>query len=253
MTNDTPSRGAPAATRPVRPLFPLWGWLGVWIAAGLVVLFTLVLFLLGIVGDLESIDGSLAEASKAVGGAGGHVKPLPSYIADVNTTLGSIDGALKPVPGATHDISGSLASMGGNLTKVDGSLKTTSGSLTNTAGALGTTAGSLADTAKALVGTSSSLTDTASVLKALSGSLADTGNVLNSVKTVGAQILDVLRHTQSNPDQLGTENIWMRADVTLAVRAAAERDTANIVGGITEVNKHLKSVCTKTPPLSNPC
>jgi hypothetical protein len=85
------------------------------------------------------------------------------------------------------------------------------------------------------------------VLKGLSGSLADTSNVLNSVKTVGAQILDVLKHTQSNPEKLGTENIWMRADETLVVRAAAERDTANIVGGITDVNKHLKSVCNRIP------
>src|SRR5207302_1168007 len=149
--------------RPVRPCFPLWGWLGVWIAAGLVVLTTLVVFLLGIVGDLESIDGSLS------------------------------------------------------------------------------------DTAKALIGTSSSLVDTASVLKGLSGSLADTSNVLNTVRTVGGQILDVLEHTQSNPDQLGTENLWMRADQTLPIRAAAEHDTASIVGGITDVNKHLKSVCNRIP------
>src|SRR2546423_11523597 len=95
-------------SRPVRPLFPLWGWVGVWIVAGLVVLTTLVVFLLGIVGDLESIDGSLAEASKAVGGAGGHVKPPPTYIPDVNTTLTAIAGALQPGPGATHYISASL-------------------------------------------------------------------------------------------------------------------------------------------------
>lgn len=235
------------ASRPIRPLFPLWGWLGVWIATGFVVLITLVAFLLGIVGDLESIDSSLAEASKAVGGAGGNVKPLPSYIADVNTKLESIDGALKPVPGATREISGSLVGMRGDLEKVDGSLKTTSGALTTTAGALATMSGSLSDTAKALIGTSSSLVDTASVLKALSGSLADTSNVLNSVHDVGGQILGVLKHTQSNPDRLGTENLWMRADETLSVRAAAEKDTASIVGGVTDVNKHLKSICNQIP------
>jgi hypothetical protein len=247
MTTETAPAGGRPVSRPVRPLFSLYGWLGVWIAAGMIVLATLVLFLLGIVGDLESIDSSLAEASKAVGGAGGHVKPLPSYISDVNTTLQSIDGALKPVPGATHDISGSLVAMRGNLEKVDGSLKTTSGWLTTTAGALGSTAGSLSNTAKALIGTSSSLNDTAAVLKGLSGSLADTSNVLTNVKNVGASILDVLKHTQSNPEQLGTENIWMRADDTLKIRAAAEQDTASIVGGITDVNKHLKSVCNRIP------
>jgi methyl-accepting chemotaxis protein len=238
-----------AVTRPVRPLFPMWGWLGIWIAAGLVVLITLVAFLIGIVGDLESIDGSLAEASKAVGGAGGNVKPLPSYIADVNGKLESIDGALKPVPGATKDISGSLVAMRGNLEKVDGSLKTTSGSLTSTSGALKTTAGSLADTAKALIGTSSSLVDTATVLKSLSASLADTSNLLNSVHDVGAQILTTLQHTQSNPEHFGTEDLWKRADVTLKVRDAAVKDTGNIVGGITDVNTHLKSICTKVPDL----
>jgi hypothetical protein len=237
-------------TRPVRPLLPLWGWLGVWIATGLVVLVTLVAFLLGIVGDLESIDSSLAEANRAVGGAGGNVKPLPSYIAEVNTKLESIDGALKPVPGATKDISGSLVAMRGNLEKVDGSLKTTSGSLTTTAGALKTTAGSLSDTAKALLGTSTSLVEVSSVLKALAASLADTSNVLNSVHDVGGQILGVLKHTQSNPEKQGTEDLWMRADETLKVRDAAEQDTANIVGGLTDVNKHLKSICTKAPDLA---
>ena len=237
-------------TRPVRPLFPLWGWLGVWIAAGFVVLITLVAFLLGIVGDLESIDSSLAEANRAVGGAGGNVKPLPNYIAEVNQKLESIDGALKPVPGSTRAISGSLVAMRGNLEKVDGSLKSTSGSLTSTGGALKTAAGSLSDTATALVGTSSSLNDTASVLKSLAASLADTGNVLNSVHDVGGQILGTLRHTQSNPDHQGTEDLWMRADETLAVRAAAISDSGNIVGGITDVNKHLESVCKKVPDLT---
>jgi len=140
--------------------------------------------------------------------------------------------------------------MRGNLEKVDGSLKTTSGSLTSTAAALKTTAGSLSDTARALIGTSSALNDTASVLKSLAASLADTSNVLNSVHDVGGQILGTLRHTQSNPEHQGTEDLWMKADETLAVRAAAERDSANIVGGITDVNQHLKSICTKAPDLA---
>lgn len=236
-----------AAPRPARPLFRLWGWLGVWIATGFVVLVTLVAFLVGIVGDLESIDHSLAEASRAVGGAGGNVKPLPSYIADVNGKLEAIDGALKPVPGVTKDISGSLVGMRGNLEKVDGSLKTTSGSLTTTAGALSDTAGSLSETAKALIGTSGSLDHTASVLKALAASLADTGNVLDAVHDVGAEILRVLRHTQSNPDRLGTEDLWKRADETLGVRDQTEKDTATIVGGLTDVNRHLRSICNRIP------
>jgi methyl-accepting chemotaxis protein len=237
-----------AVTRPVRPLFPMWGWLGVWIAAGFVVLITMVAYLLGIVGHLESIDHSLAEASRAVGGAEGSVKPLPSYIADVNTKLGAIDGALKPVAGATRDISGSLVGMRGNLEKVDGSLKTTSGSLTSTAGALQDTAGSLSDTAMALIGTSTSLVDTSSVLRSLAASLADTGNVLRSVADVGAQILGTLKHTQSNPDKTGTEDLWKAADVGLPIRAEAEKDTANIVVGLSDVNKHLKSICNQMPP-----
>jgi hypothetical protein len=42
----------------------------------------------------------------------------------------------------------------------------------------------------------------------------------------------------------------MKADATLSVRAAAERDTANIVGGITDTNKHLKSACKQVPDLA---
>jgi hypothetical protein len=234
-------------TRTVRPLFPLWGWLGVWIAAGFVVLITMIAYLLGIVGHLESIDHNLAEASRAVGGADAKVKPLPSYIADVNTKLASIDGALKPVPGATRDISGSLVGMRGNLEKVDGSLKTTSGSLTTTAGALKDTAGSLSDTARALIGTSSSLVETSSVLRSLAASLGDTSNVLRSVADVGAQLLGTLKHTQSNPTRTGTEDLWKAADVGLPIRAEAEKDTANIVVGLIDVNEHLKSICKQIP------
>ena len=237
-------------SRPVRPLFPIWGWLGVWIAAGFVVLITMVAYLLGIVGHLESINHNLTEASRAVGGAGGNVKPLPSYIADVNAKLASIDAALEPVPGATRDISGSLVGMRGNLEKVDTSLKATSGSLTMTAGALSGTSGLLSDTAKALIGTSTSLVDTATVLKSLAASLADTSNVLRSVADVGAQILTTLRHTQSNPDKTGTEDLWKAADIGLPIRAEAEKDSANIVVGLTDVNKHLKSICNQMPPPS---
>jgi hypothetical protein len=64
---------------------------------------------------------------------------------------------------------------------------------------------------------------------------------------VGAQILGTLKHTQSNPDKLGTEDLWKRADVTLPIRAEAVKDTANIVTGIVDVNKHLKSVCDRIP------
>ena len=238
---------AVTTTRPVRPL-SLWGWLGVWIAAGFVVLTTMVAFLVPVVGHLEAIDNNLAEASRAVGGADGNVRSLPSYVADVNTKLASIDGALKPVPVATRDISGSLVGMRGNLEKVDGSLETTSGSLTTTAGALRATAGSLSDTAKALIGTSTSLGDTSTVLKSLAASLADTSNVLRSVADVGAQILATLEHTQSNPDKTGTEDLWKAADVGLPIRAEAEKDTANIVVGLTDVNKHLKSICNQVPP-----
>ena len=238
---------AVTTTRPVRPL-PLWGWLGVWIAAGFVVLITMVVFLFPVVSHLEAIDTNLAEASRAVGGADGNVRSLPNYVADVNTKLSSIDGALKPVPVATRDISGSLVGMRGNLEKVDGSLKTTSGSLTTTAGALQATAGSLSDTARALIGTSTSLVDTSSVLKSLAASLADTSNVLRSVADVGAQILATLKHTQSNPDKTGTEDLWKAADVGLPIRAEAEKDTASIVVGLTDANKHLKSICNQMPP-----
>jgi ABC-type transporter Mla subunit MlaD len=236
---------AAVAEVPLRLSFK--GWLGIWVGTGIVVLGTLIAFLLGIVGDLESIDHSLAEAASAVGGAGGNVKPLPGHIEDVNTRLTQIDEALKPVPASADDIAGSLGAIKGNLEKVDGSLGTTGGSLVTTSGALGGTSGSLSDTSGALVTTAGLLLDTASILTTLSSSLSDTANVLNSVKSTGSEIEGVLQHTQHNPEGLGTENIWMRADATLAIRAAAIKDSESIVIGIRDANVHLKSICNRIP------
>lgn len=238
-----------AAEAPLRLSFK--GWLGIWVATGIIVLLTLIAFLLGIVGDLESINHSLAEAASSVDGAGGNVKPLPRHIEDVNMTLTQIDEALRPVPISADDIAGSLGAIKGNLEKVDGSLVATGGSLVSTSGALSATSGSLSDTSGALVKTSGALVDTSSILTTLSASLADTANVLNSVRTTGSQIETVLQHTQHNPEGLGTENIWMRADVTLAIRAAAIKDTDNILLGIKDANVHLKSICNRIPGLAS--
>jgi hypothetical protein len=116
----------PAPPAPLRLSFK--GWLGIWVATGFIVLLTLIGFLLGIVGDLESINRSMAEAASSVGGAGGNVKPLPRHIEDVNMTLTQIDEALRPVPISADDIGGSLGAIKGNLEKVDGSLVATGGS-----------------------------------------------------------------------------------------------------------------------------
>ena len=72
--------------------------------------------------------------------------------------------------------------------------------------------------------------------------------------TSAARSSGVLRHTQSNPEQTGTEDLWNagRRDACPS-GPTAEKDTANIVVGLTDVNKHLKSICNQVPPPPSGC
>lgn len=215
-------------------------WMWVWIATGVLVVLVVIGFLLGIVSSLRSIDTALAEADRAVTGAGGDVVPLPAHVANVNGTLGDIDTSLKPIPGQADQIIAALSSVTGNLGKVDGSLKDTSGSLVDTSG-------SLKDTSGSLIGTSGSLVETSGVLVNVSGSLVDTSNILVTVRGQAGDITNTLKAAQSPPDKLGTENIWQRVQTANGVLHPAKADTANILSGLVDVNKHLTSICGRLP------
>lgn len=192
----------------------LTGWMWVWVTIGALVVIVVIGYLLGIVSALESIDGNLATADEAVGGAGGDVQPLPDHIETINGSLTSIDEALAPVPGQADQIIAALSSIDGTLTQVDSSLKDTSGSLVNT-----------------------------------SGSLKDTSNVLASVLDGARSIESTLEAAQKPDDGSGTFHIHGRVAVANSVLETAKADTGNILGQLVHVNEHLESICN-SPALS---
>jgi hypothetical protein len=177
-------------------------WLTVWVALSAVVILVVVVYLVFISNALSSINSGLAVAQRAVAGAGGHTKTLPSQIQGINTSLGGIDQALRPIPAQGNQIATNLTSIEGNLTSIDGSLKNTSpmlsqvggalvgvsGSLVSTTGMLNNTAGSLVSTTGLLNNTSGLLQGITSNLNGVSSSLVDTSGVLTAVLGTAGQI-----------------------------------------------------------------
>lgn len=190
-------------------------WMWTWITIAILVLLVVIGFLFGIVDSLKSIDGALAEADRAVGGAGEDVDPLPAQIANVNDTLGRVDTQLEPVPDAADQIIAGLTAIRDNLEEVDASLSDTSASL-------GDTSGSLRDT---------------------SGSLVDTSAVLREVLGLAGDVEVTLEGAESPPDDLGASDIFMRVATVNDVLSDAKGDTGNILAGLEEVNEHLESIC----------
>ncbi len=181
-------------------------WLVVWVVLLAVVTLVVVVFLVTITNSLASINGNLAVADRAVTGAGGDTKTLPDQVDQVNGSLGGIDPALKPIPGQADQIIASLVSIDGKLRRTDGSLKDTSG-----------------------------------VLKTVLGQVGD--------------IRGVLVDANDPPDKMGVQNIHRRIAVangqgdtgdmasSPANLSTAKGDTANILAGLVDVNKHLTNVC----------
>lgn len=181
-------------------------WLTVWVALITVVILVVVVYLIFISNALVSINSGLAVAQKAVLGAGGHTKTLPSQIQGINSSLGGIDQALKPIPAQGNQISSNLTSIEGHLTNIDGSLKSTSpmlsqvagtltgvsGSLVDTSGMLGNVAGSLVDTTGLLGNTSNLLVGITNNLNGVSSSLVNTSGVLKNVLGTAGQINSTL-------------------------------------------------------------
>lgn len=181
-------------------------WLIVWVGLLTVVTAVVVAFLIAITNTLASINDNLAVADKAVTGAGGDVKSLPNQVDRVNASLGGIDPALKPIPAQADQIIAALSSIDSKLKNTDGSLKDTSG-------------------------------------------------VLRSVLSQAGDIRSVLADADDPPDKLGVQNIHQRVAFANGTGAtgsfgvnpdsltAAKADTANIIAGLVDVNKHLKSIC----------
>lgn len=190
-------------------------WLWTWITIAILVLIVVIGFLLGIVSSLRSIDGALAEADRAVSGAGEDVDPLPAQVAAVNDTLGRVDTELEPISDRADEIITGLTAIRDNLELID----------------------------RSLVATSGSLADTSSSLQGTSGSLVDTSAVLEEVLGLAGEVEITLEEAESPPDDLGAEDIYERVAVVNGVLSDAERDTGNILAGLQEVNEHLESIC----------
>ncbi len=225
-------------------------WLKTWVILLGVVILVVVVYLIVITNSLASINKNLGVASASVTGAGGNVLTLPDQIQRANGNLTGIDGALKPIEGNADQIIAALTSIRGELGSVDGSLKDTDGSLQNTDGSLKDTNGSLKDTDGSikdtdgsLKNTDGSLKDTNGSLGNTSGSLVNTSNTLSSVLRLAGGIRSTLVDADDPPDTLGVQNISERVRFANGVLAPARVDTANIVGGLRNVNGNLTGIC----------
>ncbi|MFP5328019.1 MAG: hypothetical protein ACLGHT_11130 [Acidimicrobiia bacterium] len=181
-------------------------WLIVWVGLLTVVTAVVVAFLIVITNTLASINSNLAVADRAVTGAGGDVKTLPDQVERVNASLGAIDPALQPVPAQADEIIAALSSINSKLRATDGSLK-----------------------------------DTSAVLRTVLGRAGD--------------IRNVLADADDPADKLGVQNIHQRVAFANGSGStgsfgtnpdsltAAKADTANIIAGLNDVNRHLTSIC----------
>jgi len=130
------SRSGPApAPRPANDQTTfLSRWLKVWVILLTVVTLVVVVYLVIITNSLANINGNLATADRAVGGAGGNVTSLPNQVDRINGALTGIDDALKPIPGQAGEIVTVLTSVNDKLTSVDAALKDISGTLVTVLG-----------------------------------------------------------------------------------------------------------------------
>jgi hypothetical protein len=80
-------------------------------------------------------------------------------------------------------------------------------------------------------------------LQGTDASLADTLGIAESIRVS-------LNESQSNADNLGTEDIWQRADVINGVLSEANSDTSNILNVLNETDAHLESICRRA---GGPC
>ncbi len=181
-------------------------WLVVWVLLLTVVTLVVVVFLVVITSSLSSITTGLESADQGVLQAGGDVRDLPSQIDAINGSLDGIDPALKPIRGSTEDIRSALTSIDTKLKRTDGSLRDTSGLLRG---------------------------------------------ILGQANNIRGMLVDA----DDPPDGLGVQNIHQRVAFANGVGntgrfgtnpnnlSAAKADAGNILGGLRDVNLHLRSIC----------
>ena len=256
--------------REAAPTFIRWLW--VWITIAALVVVVVIGFLIGIVSSLSAIDDNLFEADAAVTGIGGDAEPLPDAIETINKNLTLIDASLEPIPGQADAILGELGSIRGKLGNIDASLGDTDASLENTdaslvdtnnqlgnitsllvdtSGTLVTISGSLDDTSGTLQGISPSLDDTSGTLEVISPSLEDTSGELISIRRLTDRIDRTLEDAQRSRATEPASSAALGPNDNPNGLEVAEADATAILGGLQEVNTHLRSIC-EAPVLQVP-
>ncbi|HWC25399.1 MAG TPA: hypothetical protein VG474_02345 [Solirubrobacteraceae bacterium] len=243
-------------------------WMYAWITIGVVVVLVVIGFLFAIANNVEAIDDNLEEAAEAVRGVESDVEPLPARIEEVNATLGRVEAELDPLPELANRVVV-------NLSSIDGSLRSVEATLNATESTLNRTVALLVDTEKSLVDVRTTLVDTDDALESTQPSLVDTRRALVDtesrldgatsdlfdIRALTTRIAGELNEAQERESR-GTNGIWrrvrflnggafIRQENPRGLRSV-ERDTTRVVGGLSEVNKHLESACLVIPPLDNP-
>ena len=136
---------APAPQRANDQTTFLSRWLKVWVILLTVVTLVVVVYLVLITESLSDINGNLATADRAVGGAGGDVSSLPNQVDRINGALTGIDDVLKPITGQAAEIVTVLDSINGKLVNVDSSLQNISGTLITVLGSANSISTTLID------------------------------------------------------------------------------------------------------------
>lgn len=212
------SRSGPApAPRPANDQTTfLSRWLKVWVILLTVVVLVVVVYLVLITNSLANINGNLATADRAVGGAGGNVTSLPNQVDRINGALDGIDKALKPIPAQATEIVTVLTSVNDKLTSVDASLKDTSAVLSTVLGSVSTVSNTLVD----------------------ADDPADGLGVQNIHQRVAG-----LNGRNSAKQGSATNGGTAGKYATGGNLSAAEGDARAIVGSLDAINTHLTGVC----------
>lgn len=200
------------------------GWMWTWVIIGILVVLVVIAFLLGIISALTSIDDALAEADEAVSSIHGDVRGQPEGLDEEFAVEDP-----QPLPD-------NIANINSNLTAIDGELAAIPGQADDIIAALSDIRGTLSSIDSSLAGTSGTLQGT-------DASLADTLGIAESIRVS-------LNDTQSNPDNLGTDDIWQRVDVANGILTEANSDTTNILSELVETDGHLESICRS---VGGPC
>lgn len=216
-------------------------WMYIWVTVGAVVAIVVIIFLIFINTTLRNINGDLVVTTSNLVGDNaieGDVIDLPTQIEKVSGTLVTIEGSVKPIPSQVNTVIGILQSIDGNLGKVDPTLKSITSNVGGIVGNLNSIGGSL----NGIDG----------VVKAVDPALVDISKTLDSITRTVENLKGVLNDAQL-AGKGSTQDIIAQIDKIEGLVNGLKSDTGNILGGLTDINVHLKGICNQIPPPQAGC